>query len=40
MLEDDRLFEKTAMLQGFDPTLTAFVRRYKPGAIANYPLPE
>jgi hypothetical protein len=40
MFEDDRLFEKTAMLQGFDPTLTAFVRRYKPGAIANYPLPE
>jgi Dolichyl-phosphate-mannose-protein mannosyltransferase len=40
MLEDDRLFEKTARLQGFDPTLTAFVRRYKPGAIANYPLPE
>lgn len=40
MIEDDRLFEKVAMIQGFDPTLTAFVRRYKPGAIAGYPTPE
>ncbi len=37
MIEDDRLFEKIASIQGFDPTLTAFVRRYKPGAIAAYP---
>ena len=40
MIEDDRLFEKTAMLQGFDPTLTTFVRRYKPGTMASYPLPD
>ena len=37
MIEDDRLFEKIASIQGFDPTLTAFVRRYKPGTIAAYP---
>ena len=36
MIEDDRLFEKIASIQGFDPTLTAFVRRYKPGTIADY----
>ena len=36
MIEDDRLFEKVASIQGFDPTLTAFVRRYKPGAIAGH----
>ncbi|MGA7214570.1 MAG: glycosyltransferase family 39 protein [Terrimicrobiaceae bacterium] len=40
MIEDDRLFEKTAHIQGFDPTLTTFVRRYKPGSIAGYPLPR
>ncbi len=40
MIEDDRLFEKVAMIQGFDPTLTTFVRRYKPGTIASYPIPE
>jgi hypothetical protein len=38
MIEDDRLFEKTAHIQGFDPTLTTFVRRYKPGTISGYPL--
>ncbi len=37
MIEDDRLFEKIATLQGFDPTLTTFVRRYKSGTIAAYP---
>jgi uncharacterized membrane protein len=37
IIEDDRLFEKIASIQGFDPTLTAFVRRYKPGTIATYP---
>ena len=37
MIEDDRFFEKIASIQGFDPTLTAFVRRYKPGTIAAYP---
>ena len=37
IIEDDRLFEKIASIQGFDPTLTAFVRRYKPGTIAAYP---
>jgi hypothetical protein len=37
MIEDDQLFEKIASIQGFDPTLTAFVRRYKPGTIAAYP---
>ena len=37
MIEDDRLFEKIASLQGFDPTLTTFVRRYKSGAIAGDP---
>jgi hypothetical protein len=36
MIEDDRLFEKTAEIQGFDPTLTAFVRRYKPGSISDH----
>ena len=40
MIEDDRLFEKTAQIQGFDPTLTTFVRRYKPGSISAYPLPN
>ena len=40
MIEDDRLFEKTAHIQGFDPTLTTFVRRYKPGSISGYPLPQ
>jgi hypothetical protein len=40
MIEDDRLFEKTAHIQGFDPTLTTFVRRYKPGSISGYPLPK
>ena len=40
MIEDDRLFEKTAHIQGFDPTLTTFVRRYKPGTISGYPLPQ
>ncbi len=34
MIEDERFFEKTAEIQGFDPTLTAFVRRYKPGSIS------
>jgi hypothetical protein len=37
MIEDNRLFEKTAEIQGFDPTLTAFVRRYKPGSISEHP---
>jgi hypothetical protein len=37
MIEDERLFEKVASIQGFDPTLTAFVRRYRPGSIAAYP---
>jgi len=37
LIEDDRFFEKIASIQGFDPTLTAFVRRYKPGSIAAYP---
>ena len=40
MIEDDRLFEKTAHIQGFDPTLTTFVRRYKPGSISGYPLAQ
>ena len=40
MIEDDCLFEKIAKIQGFDPTLTTFVRRYKPGTIATYPLPQ
>lgn len=40
MIEDDRLFEKTAHIQGFDPTLTTFVRRYKPGSITGYPLAQ
>jgi hypothetical protein len=40
MIEDDRLFEKTAHIQGFDPTLTTFVRKYKPGSISGYPLPQ
>ncbi|HET7239048.1 MAG TPA: hypothetical protein VFI76_08470, partial [Terrimicrobiaceae bacterium] len=40
MVEDDRLFEKTSKIQGFDPTLTTFVRRYRPGAIAGYPLAQ
>lgn len=40
MIEDDRLFEKIATLTGFDPTLTRFIRRYKPGAIAGYPVPK
>ncbi|HEY5705017.1 MAG TPA: glycosyltransferase family 39 protein [Terrimicrobiaceae bacterium] len=38
LIEDDRLFEKTAHIQGFDPTLTTFVRKYKPGSISGYPL--
>jgi hypothetical protein len=40
MIEDDRLFEKTSKIQGFDPTLTTFVRRYRPGAIAGDPLAQ
>ena len=40
MIEDDCLFEKIAHIQGFDPTLTTFVRRYKPGTISVYPLPR
>jgi hypothetical protein len=40
MIEDDYLFEKVAKIQGFDPTLTTFVRRYKPGTIATYALPQ
>ena len=40
MIEDGRLFEKTAEIQGFDPTLTTFVRKYKRGSISNYPLSE
>ncbi len=36
MVEDDVLFEKVASIQGFDPTLTAFIRRYRPGAIEGY----
>jgi hypothetical protein len=40
MVEDDRLFEKIAEIQGFDPTLTAFVRRYKPGSIFSHLSPR
>jgi hypothetical protein len=39
MIENEELFEKTAQIQGFDPTLTTFVRRYKPGSISGYPFP-
>jgi len=35
MVEDDRFFEKSATLPGFDPSLTRFVRRYKPGSLAG-----
>jgi hypothetical protein len=38
MIEDDRLFEKTAHIQGVDPTLTTFVMGYKPGTISGYPV--
>jgi hypothetical protein len=38
MIEEDRLFGKTAHIQGFDPTLITFVRRYKSGTISGYPL--
>jgi hypothetical protein len=40
MIEDGRLFEKTAEIQGFDPTLTTFVRKYKHGSISGYPLSD
>lgn len=36
MIEDDTLFEKTAELPGYDPTLTEYVRKYRPGAIAQW----
>ena len=35
LVEDDRYFEKTATLRGFDPSLTRFVRRYRPGTLAG-----
>ena len=35
LIEDDRRFEKTASIQGFDPTLTAYVRRYRPGTLSE-----
>ncbi len=35
LIEDDRYFEKTATLPGFDPSLTRFVRRYRPGTLAG-----
>ena len=40
MIENESLFERTAQIQGFDPTLTTFVRRYRPGSISGYPLPK
>jgi hypothetical protein len=40
MIENEGLFERTAHLQGFDPTLTTLVRRYRPGSIAGYPFPK
>ncbi|MGC2580051.1 MAG: glycosyltransferase family 39 protein [Terrimicrobiaceae bacterium] len=40
MIENEGLFERTAQIQGFDPTLTTFVRRYRPGSISGYPLPK
>ncbi len=40
MIEDDRLFEKTATLQGFDPTLDRFIRKYRSGRYSGAVPPE
>jgi hypothetical protein len=40
MIEDDRLFEKIATLPGYDPSLERFIRKYRPGAIETYPIPD
>lgn len=33
LVEDERYFEKIATLPGFDPSLTRYVRRYRPGTL-------
>ncbi len=40
MIEDDVLFEKVAVMHGLDPTLNRFIRRYRHGSLAKYPIPD
>ncbi len=40
MIEDDALFEKVTVIRGLDPSLDRFIRRYRPGSLANYPIPD
>jgi len=40
MIEDDVLFEKVTMIRGLDPSLDRFIRRYREGSLAHYPIPD
>lgn len=40
MIEDDALFEKVTVIRGLDPSLDRFIRRYREGSLAHYPIPD
>lgn len=40
MIEDERLFERIAILPGLDASLERHIRKYRPGALTEYPIPK